>query len=211
MSDKRIDWENLYQVAFTPWDVKRPDSHLMEIVAKTPIAPCRVLEVGCGSGTNAIWLAEQGFTVTALDLSESALELAKNKKGIERCTLLLYDFLEKPFPANSFDFVFDLGCFHGFATPSDRDLFARRVAGCLINGGHWFSICSSTDGPPICPTLRSASEIVCSVEPYFEIQSITATYLDDLSKEDKEAMGINLDVVPRAWCCFLKKRMPSTE
>lgn len=211
MSNDRIDWENLYQISFTPWDVKRPDSHLMEIVAKTPILPCRVLEIGCGTGTNAVWLAGKGFAVTAIDMSESAVKLAKSKKGIEQCTILMRDFLEDPFPENSFDFVFDLGCFHGFASPHDRDLFARRVAGCLIEGGNWFSICSCTDGPAICPTRRSAAEITCAVEPYFEIQSITATHLDDLSKEDKEAMGISLNAVPRAWCCLMKKRSLSAE
>jgi SAM-dependent methyltransferase len=206
MSDGRIDWENLYKASFTPWDVKRPDSHLMEIIKTTPMQPCRVLEIGCGTGTNAIWLAGQGFRVTAIDMSESALKIAREKKGIEQCDLLLYDFLDKPFPENSFDFVFDLGCFHGFANPADRDLFARRVAGCLSDAGYWFSICSCTDGPAVCPTRLSARDITSAVEPCFEIQSITSGYLDDLSSEDKQAMGIELGLIPRAWFCLMKKR-----
>jgi methyl halide transferase len=56
-----IDWEQLYQDKFAPWDVKRPDSHLAGIVKNTPVVPCRALELGCGTGTNAIWLARQGF------------------------------------------------------------------------------------------------------------------------------------------------------
>ncbi|MEI6125535.1 MAG: class I SAM-dependent methyltransferase [Pseudomonadota bacterium] len=206
MSTDKIDWEQLYRDKFTPWDCKRPDSHLVEAVTNMPIKPCRALELGCGTGTNAIWLAEQGFTVIATDISETALAIAKKKKGIGKCTLLLTDFLEDPLPGTDFEFVFDLGCFHGFDKPENRDLFARRVSQCLASGGCWLNISSSADGEAFCPRRISASDISMAVEPYFEIVSLAATYLDDLSKEDKEALGIASGIVPRAWSCFMRKR-----
>lgn len=206
MCDDRINWEQLYQDEFTPWDVKRPDSHLIQIVEDTPIKPCRVLEIGCGTGTNAIWLAGQGFTVTAIDMSETALGIAKKKKGIEACTLMLTDFLEDSLPGTDFEFVFDMGCMHGFKKTEERDLFAQRVAECLLPGGYWLSICSSTDGPAICPSRLSARNITSAVEPYFELLSLTATQLDNLSEADRETMGIGPGISPRAWTCLMRKR-----
>ncbi len=209
MGKDGIDWERLYQDKFAPWDVKRPDSHLAEIVKNTPVKPCRALELGCGTGTNAIWLAQQGFTVTAVDLSETALDQARKKDGADLCTFVLSDFLDDPLPGTDFGFVFDLGCMHGFSNPEHRDMLAGRVAQCLTDGGCWLNISSSQDGPHICPSRLSACEITAAVEPYFQIISLTATVLDNLSPEDCEALGFPSELPPpRAFCCLMRKRGP---
>lgn len=206
-----INWDQLYRDKFTPWDVKKPDSHLAEIVKNLPIKPCKVLELGCGTGTNTIWLAQQGFDVTAMDLSETALEQARKKEGADRCTFILADFFEAPLPGN-FGFVFDLGCLHGFSDPEHRDMLAKRIAQCLVEGGYWLNISSSLDGQAVCPSRLSAREITTAVEPYFEIQSMTATVLDNLSTEDKEEMGLALDLpAPCAFSTLLRKRGPEDE
>lgn len=209
MGKDGIDWEQLYQVKFTPWDVKRPDSHLAEIVQTTPVRPCRALELGCGTGTNAIWLARQGFAVTAIDLSETALDQARKKAGAEACTFMLSDFLDDPLPGTDFGFVFDLGCLHGFTHPEHRDMLACRVARCLTDDGCWLNISCSQDGPQFGPNRLSAREITAAVEPYFEIISLTATVLDNLSPEDREELGFPPDLpAPRAFCCLMRKRAP---
>jgi SAM-dependent methyltransferase len=207
-----IEWEQLYQDKFTPWDIKRPDSHLAHIVKNVPVKPCRTLELGCGTGTNAIWLAQQGFTVTAIDLSQTAIEKARAKAGADACTFVLADFFDDPLPGTDFGFVFDLGCLHGFSDPEHRVLLAKRIAHCLTEGGYWLNISSSLDGPALCPSRLSASQITVSVEPYFEIQSLTATTLDNLSPEDKEEMGLDRDLpAPCAFCTLLRKRSPENE
>ena len=207
-----INWDQLYQDKFTPWDIKRPDSHLAEIVTSIPIKPCQALELGCGTGTNAIWLAEQGFTVTAMDLAATALEQARKKEGADRCAFVLADFFEEPLPGKDFGFVFDLGCLHGFSDPKHRDMLARRIAQCLHDGGYWLNISSSLDGPALCPSRLSASQITAAVEPYFEIQSLTASVLDNLSAEDKDAMGLDPNMPsPHAFCTLMRKRGPEDE
>jgi len=212
MSKDGINWEQLYQDKFTPWDVKRPDSHLMEVVKSTPVEPCRALELGCGTGTNAIWLARQGFTVTALDLSETALGLARKKEGAELCTFVFADFFEDPLPGTDFGFVFDLGCMHGFAHPEHRDMLARRIAACLADGGLWLNISSSLDGEAVCPSRLSARDITAAAEPYFEIRSLTATQLDNLSPRDRVEMGLPPSgPVPRAFRTLMRKRAPGEE
>ena len=209
MGKDGIEWDQLYQDKFTPWDVKRPDSHLAQIVKNIPVKPCRALELGCGTGTNAIWLARQGFKVTAIDLSETALDQARKKDGADACTFVLADFFDDPLPGTDFGFVFDLGCMHGFSNPEHREMLARRIAQCLIDGGYWLNISGSLDGPAICPSRLSAREIAAAVEPYFEIQSLTATVLDNLSAEDKEALGLPPNLPPpRAFYSLMRKRGP---
>ncbi len=204
-----IDWEQMYQVKFTPWDVKRPDSHLIKTVTGMPIGPGRAIEFGCGTGTNAIWLANQGFTVTAVDLSETALDEARKKPGADAVNFKLADIFEDPLPGEDFGFAFDLGCMHGFTEPEHRSQLAARIALCLAEGAYWLNISASLDGPAIGPNRLSARDIAAAVEPYFEIVSLTATQLDNLSPQDKEAMGLALDTpAPKAFCSLMRKRGP---
>ena len=91
-------------------------------------------------------------------------------------------------------------------------MLAKRIAQCLTEGGYWLNISSSLDGPAICPSRLSANEITAAAEPYFEIQSLTASVLDNLSPEDKEELGLDRDLpAPCAFCTLLRKRGPEDE
>src|SRR5688500_10131498 len=73
-------WENRYRTAEPPpWDTGRPSVELMRRLAQFSIAPCRAIELGCGTGTTAIWLAQQGFSVTAVDISPTAIARAEER------------------------------------------------------------------------------------------------------------------------------------
>lgn len=206
MSVDNVDWEQLYQDEFTPWDAKKPDSHLTDLVADKIVQPCRMLELGCGTGTNAIWLAEQGFEVTATDLSETALKLARAKEGSSLCNFIYEDFLKKPVPGTDFKFIFDLGCFHGLGRKEDRELFARKATECLVDEGLWLSICGSTDGPEFGPPRLSAFDITVAAEPCFEILSLKATELDEVEKDDLDELMLPPGFRVRAWACLMRKR-----
>jgi 2-polyprenyl-3-methyl-5-hydroxy-6-metoxy-1,4-benzoquinol methylase len=56
-----------YEAQDTPWDIGQPDFNLIQVVTTTPIKPCKAIDIGCGTGDNAIWLAQQGFTVAGID------------------------------------------------------------------------------------------------------------------------------------------------
>src|SRR5215510_12557558 len=62
-----------------PWDSGTPDPMLIELIESYAIEPGRTLEVGCGSGTNAIYLAQHGFEVVGVDISRVAVENARAK------------------------------------------------------------------------------------------------------------------------------------
>jgi SAM-dependent methyltransferase len=108
-------WNERYEKGDTPWETGQPSSELLRLVAEVPIDPCRALELGCGTGASAVWLARQGFGVTALDLSPRAIERARRRAdqagvGIR---FLVADVLSPPPELTGpFDFFFDRGCYH---------------------------------------------------------------------------------------------------
>jgi len=192
-------WNQRYEAGDHPWDTGRPSKHLVELVRDRPIAPCDALELGCGTGTNAIWLARQDFSVTAVDVSSLAIERASRKTaeaGVS-VTLSCGHLLDEVFVEKPAMFVFDRGCFHGFDTPDARAQLARNVARQMGDGGLWFSIIASTDAPKRDhgPPQRSALDIVTAVEPWFEILQLKADALDSDS-----------ETPPPAWLCLMRKR-----
>jgi len=198
MSDQER-WEERYRTGDTPWDIGRPDFNLIDMVTKRPIPVCKALEIGCGAGSNAVWLAQQNFQVTATDVSELAIQKAGDRAsdaGVD-CTFLVADFLNDKVPGAPFGFVFDRGCFHSFASDEERKQLAENVDRHLEKDGLWLSLIGSTDGPPreVGPPQRSARDIVIAVEPYFEILSLDSSHFDADSPEP-----------PRNWVCLMRKR-----
>jgi len=200
MSDQER-WEERYRTGSTPLDIGRPDFNLTDMVTERPIRDCKALEIGCGTGSNAVWLAQQNFLVTATDVSEIAIQKAKERAsdaGV-KCVFLVSDFLNDEIPGAPFGFVFDRGCFHSFDSDEERKQLAENVAFHLEKEGLWLSLVGSTDGPPreVGPPQRSARDIVIAVEPYFEILSLSSSHFDSESLEP-----------PRNWVCLMRKREP---
>src|SRR5438105_10069588 len=113
MVSERARWEERYRSGDTPWDTGRPSSELQRVIAEERIPPSRAIELGCGSGTNAVWLAKQGFEVTGVDLSSAAISRACERAASEgaKVTFLCADVLNLP-DLGTYDFVFDRGCYH---------------------------------------------------------------------------------------------------
>jgi len=188
-----------YKSGQTPWDVGRADFNLIEVVTRHPVPPGKALDIGCGTGDNALWLARNGFQVTGTDTAEIALRKAREKlsqAGVE-CRFLQVDFLNEPVEGAPFGFAFDRGCFHSFPSENDRSRFARNVAAHLEEAGLWLTLVGSADerrdGPG--PPQRTAGDIVLAVEPFFEILALTSSHF--------EADRPN---PPRAWRCLMQKR-----
>jgi SAM-dependent methyltransferase len=172
-------WDESYAAGALPWDTGEPEPLLVEFVAAGRVRPMRTLEIGAGTGTNSIYLAERGFDVVGIDVAPRAVERANAKLdgGALRCRFVTLNFLAAS-PANDpFDFVFDRGCFHVFDEPEERAQFASRVAAALVPGGFWLSIVGSTEGPPreVGPPRRSAREVTLAIEPALEIIELRAT------------------------------------
>jgi SAM-dependent methyltransferase len=166
-------WNESYASGQLPWDTGEPEPLLVEFVCSGVVQPGRTLEIGAGTGTNAIWMAERGFDVLGVDVSPLAVERADAKMAGRalRCRFAAGDFLAAPPPQGPFQFVFDRGCFHVFDEPGERQRFAEQVAAALAPRGLWLSLIGSTEGPPreVGPPRRSAREVTLAIEPALEI------------------------------------------
>ncbi len=195
------DWNERYLSGNLPWDSGEPDPELVAFVRGGRVAPGAALEIGAGTGTNARWLAEQGFDVLGVDIASAAVEQARAKAP--RCRFEVGDFLAAP-PAGRFAFVFDRGCFHVFDDAEERARFAANVAARLAPGGVWLSLIGSTEGPPreFGPPRRSVRDIVHAIEPALAIDELAATTFS------------GLPIAAFAWRCVARARtepaQPST-
>lgn len=107
------DWDDRYRDGDLPWDTGRPSAELLRVLADDFVRPCRAIDLGCGTGTNAIHLAEQGFHVTAVDISALAIDRARQKaqSAAVRVDFFVADVTALP-ADKPYDFVFDRGCYH---------------------------------------------------------------------------------------------------
>ena len=71
------DWDQHYAAGETPWDTGNPDPELVRLVESGRVPRGRALDVGCGTGTNARYLASKGCEVVGVDVSRVAIEQAK--------------------------------------------------------------------------------------------------------------------------------------
>lgn len=193
------DWDERYVAGETPWDTGEPNEYLVEFVKSAAVAKGDALEVGCGTGTNALWLAGEGFTVLGIDVSAVALEKARAKGAGtgSRCRFEQLDFLNDAVSGGPFDLVFDLGCFHLFDEARERASFAERVASLLASGGCWLSLIGSTEGPErdFGPPRRSARDVIGAIEPVLEILQLRSI-----------EFHVDLPAPPAAWLCLSRPR-----
>jgi cyclopropane fatty-acyl-phospholipid synthase-like methyltransferase len=193
-------WDKRYVEGELPWDSDKPDVHLAGAIAAHSIKPGKALEIGCGTGTNSIWLAQHGFEVTGMDISQTAIAKAKEKASAAgvNCHLHVGDFMVEQVPGAPFDFVYDRGCLHVFQGHEELSRFASRVGAVLASEGMWHSLIGSTDGPPrdTGPPRHSATEIVAAVEPHFEILELRSTTFDNESHRHV-----------RAWVLVARRRV----
>jgi SAM-dependent methyltransferase len=189
-------WNESYASGELPWDTGQPEPLLVEFVSSGGVRPAAALEIGAGTGTNAIWLAERGFDVLGVDVSPLAVEraCAKMEGRALRCRFAALDFLAALPDGGPFQFAFDRGCFHVFDEPEERQRFAGQVAAALSPGGVWLSLIGSTEGPPreFGPPRRSAREVALAIEPVLEIVDLRAAELRDHGA--------------KAWFCLSRKR-----
>jgi SAM-dependent methyltransferase len=121
----------LYRLGITPWDHDRAPEQLQSLTEGWATTVGRALDIGCGTGSDAVYLAEQGWAVTAVDGVAQALSRARARArsaGVE-VDWVQGDIcrLEQLGLGEGFTLVLDRGCFHDF-TNDQRDQYARGVS-----------------------------------------------------------------------------------
>lgn len=137
-------WNNFYldRNKSIPFFANKPDENLVSYVEKRMLTSGRVLELGCGPGRNAIYLAKQGFEVDAVDLSIESLDWARERAKALNVEI---NFIEKNIfdlivQENTYNLIYDSGCFHHLA-PHRRMQYINLITKSLKPGGHFAITC----------------------------------------------------------------------
>jgi SAM-dependent methyltransferase len=176
-----------------PWNIEAPPRVLVDVVQSGRVAPCRAVDLGCGAGNYAVWLALQGFDVTGIDLSTAAVaraqELARSKDA--PCRFTVADLLE-PAPAldGCFDFAYDWLVLH-HVFPDERPRYVANVHRMLRSGGLYLSVCFSEDDRAIAGEgkyrqpqlgtllyLSSEEELEGLFERWFDVEELTRVEIE---------------------------------
>jgi 2-polyprenyl-3-methyl-5-hydroxy-6-metoxy-1,4-benzoquinol methylase len=157
LDEKSKRWEAAYvqrAQGLVPlqWESPRPVRALVELFGKPGFNPRRVLELGCGNGMNAVFMASRGCQVTAVDVSHTALEMAREQQRVAGVDIELVegDIFELPLNRQAYDFVFDRGMFHHVQVFHYED-YKELVAERLTPNGWFHLICHHVSTRPTFP------------------------------------------------------------
>lgn len=132
-------WDWLYLFKKTPWDTGITPPEIVAMIDSGKVQIGHALDLGCGTGTNALYLAQHGFTVTAVDVSRRAIALAKRKtRSAQLDDRVRFErgdvtHLRRWVASNSTDFACDIGCFHNL-NPEARRQYVTAVTNVLKPG-----------------------------------------------------------------------------
>ena len=132
-----------------PWNLKNAPDILRDIVENGKINPCKTIDLGCGAGNYVLYLAARGFDATGIDISPSAIAMAKKsaaEKGMA-CSFMTADMLGDMSPVKGlFDFAYDWEVLHHIF-PEERGKYISNVRALLKPGARYLSVCFSEDSP----------------------------------------------------------------
>jgi methyl halide transferase len=195
------DWDAMYREATPPWETGRPASELVRLVEQGALRPATVLEVGCGSGSDAVFLASRGFEVTAVDWSPTAIERARTRAGRAGVPIrfLLDDVFEfVQTTEESFDFVYDAGFYH-FVRQRELQRYLDLLWRVTRPGTLYLVLAGSVGeqaegGPP----QVSEEDLRCELGRLFELVSLRS-FCFDSPRRREGYLG---------WSCLMRRPKP---
>jgi ubiquinone/menaquinone biosynthesis C-methylase UbiE len=175
MNSNYEEWDQIYRgypMASWGWELGKPRPILVEFVEKELIKKGKVLDLCCGAGTNTVYLAKKSFEVTAIDISQRAIEYAreKAKDANVKINFMIQSFVDLSFGDEEFDFVFDMGCFHHVEIV-DRSKFIKGVHRVLKKGGDYLLTCFSYKNGPAWNHFTE-KQLISLFSGYFGINEI---------------------------------------
>jgi len=120
-------YEFMYRHFTAPWEIG-PRQELVKLVEDGRLTPCRAIDLGCGTGANAIFLAQRGFEVTGVDFAPAGIEKATRAAegaGVS-VDFVVDDLTDLRHTRDPFDFLLDYGVLDDLR-PHQRELYKRSV------------------------------------------------------------------------------------
>jgi SAM-dependent methyltransferase len=134
------DWESLYASgAYRElWHADLPSAQLITVVAAGLAGKSKCLDLGCGAGTQVLYLASRGLQAVGIDAAPSAVAIAAKTARAQRAEagFLHGSALSLPFATDSFGFVTDRGCLHVIDRAA-HPKYASEVARVIQPGGYF--------------------------------------------------------------------------
>jgi SAM-dependent methyltransferase len=127
MSLMHFFYETTYRRFRAPWDIG-PRGELVQLIESGRIQPCRAIDLGSGTASNCVFLAQHGFDVTGVDYAASAIELGR-KRAVEagvKATFIQDDLTNLRHVNGTYDLLVDYGTLDDL-NYGDRDLYVRNV------------------------------------------------------------------------------------
>jgi SAM-dependent methyltransferase len=175
-----MTWDDAYR-GQPPWEIGRPQRAFVELESGGRIGAA-VLDVGCGTGENALFLAEREHEVWGIDISAVAIERAMVKSHARRLPVvfLTADALEPEAVGRTFDTVIDSGCWHTLSD-DDRPRYEASVTALSAPGSRLHVMCFSDAEPPGWgPRRVTEAELRVSFAPHWEVEAVVATTFETL-------------------------------
>jgi 2-polyprenyl-3-methyl-5-hydroxy-6-metoxy-1,4-benzoquinol methylase len=142
-------WDSFYanRAKPIPFFGTSPDESLHEWVTNGTISRGTALDIGCGNGRNAIFLAQSGFEVEGIDYSQAAIAWTAQRAAEAGVTIKLNhaSVFEMDLKGRRYDCIYDSGCFHHIA-PHRREGYVALVASALKPGGFFGMACFNPEG-----------------------------------------------------------------
>ena len=187
------DWDSSY-VETPPWDIGRPQPVIRELAETAEIAGA-VLDIGCGTGENALYLAQRGHDVVGFDWARRAIDKAR-AKAKDRHLVARFevrDALSLKSPPRLFDTAIDCGLFHVFSD-EERIRYRESLARVIRSGGTYLMMCFSEHQPGTWgPRRVTQSEIRSTFDDGWKINYIRPA-------EFETTMG-----AASAWLCSIAR------
>ena len=132
----RFSFNLYYLFGFTPWNTGVTPPEVLDFLKRNP--PGRAIDLGCGTGTNVIALADHGWTAEGVDFVPKAIRIARRKafkSGLsEKAHFQVGSVLSPTVYDGRYDLVLDIGCFHSFSG-QDVEQYIQLVSTHLKSGG----------------------------------------------------------------------------
>ena len=141
MSFMKLFYNLTYSRFRAPWDIG-PREELVALVESGRLKPCRAIDLGSGTASNCIFLAQHGFDVIGVDYAEAAIELGRKRAKEAGVTVnFIQDDLTNRIHADgTFDLLVDYGTLDDLL-PKDRDLYMQNVLPLTHPGSHFLLYC----------------------------------------------------------------------
>jgi SAM-dependent methyltransferase len=195
-------FEQMYQ-GQAPWDTGRPQPAIVGLAEAGQIRGT-VLDVGCGTGENLLYLAGRGHEAWGIDFVPVAIERAKAKAAGRKINahFIVGNALELNKLERQFDTVIDCGLFHTFAD-EERPVFVRSLAEALRPGGLLHILCFSDEEPGTDgPRRVSQQEIRDAFQDGWKVHRIEPTQFDSIPRPDGPKFTPG---GPKAWLATMER------